>query len=177
MKSQFQLELFQSQQYQAERAKGHSQRGTFFGFLRAHEKAISFVIVFLIVSLISFSLGVAKGRRSAAVVKNEERLINRAKLTQPKQQEIQKAEVVQPAEKTKEKEVVAKYTIQVASFKTNTYAQKEAGRLQQKGLEVSVLPKGDFVVVYVGNFSERQDAEAAQSKLRKTYQDCIIRRL
>ena len=69
------------------------------------------------------------------------------------------------------------YTIQVASFQSDKYAQKEAKRLKKKGYDIFVIPKGEYSIVCVGRFSQRREAKAFSSKLRKKYKDCIIRSL
>jgi len=69
------------------------------------------------------------------------------------------------------------YTIQVASFQKDKYAQKEAKNLKKKGYDIFVIPKGKHSIVCVGKFSERREAQAFSSKLRKKYKDCIIRSL
>jgi len=172
------LELFQANQYQTDSLGKRRYRRSFFGFIRVYEKAISIVIVFFIVSLISFSLGVEKGKRLTDVSKKEEILIDRAQLdkvqTQPKESV---KSIPLPAEVSEEKKDISKYTIQVASFKTKTYAQKEADRLKNKGLDALTMPKGKHIIVCIGNFSKKQEAEATLSQLKQMYHDCYIREL
>jgi cell division septation protein DedD len=69
------------------------------------------------------------------------------------------------------------YTVQVASFQLDKYAQKEAKTLKKKGYDIFVIPKGKHSIVCVGRFSQRQEAQEFSSKLRKKYKDCIIRSL
>ena len=69
------------------------------------------------------------------------------------------------------------YTIQVASYKKETHAQKEAMTLKQKGYEIFVVPKGEYSIVCVGKFSEKNDAKVFSNKLKSKYKDFIIRRL
>ncbi len=69
------------------------------------------------------------------------------------------------------------YTIQVASFKKEKLAQDEAKILRGKGLEIFVLSKGSYSIVCAGKFSQKAEASAALSKLRKRYKDCIVRSL
>ena len=69
------------------------------------------------------------------------------------------------------------YTIQVASYKTNESAQREALRLKQKGFEVYVLPKGSHMIICVGKFVEKEEAKRFLNKLRGKYNDCLVRRI
>lgn len=69
------------------------------------------------------------------------------------------------------------YTIQVASFKDDQYAQKEASVLKNKNLDSFVLTKGNFFIVCIGKFSKKEEANGLLSKLRRTYNDCLVRRL
>ena len=69
------------------------------------------------------------------------------------------------------------YTIQVASYKGEKYAQKEADLLKQKGYDILVLPKGAFSIVCVGKFKEKEEAKDFSKKLKKQYKDCLIRSL
>lgn len=70
-----------------------------------------------------------------------------------------------------------RYSIQVASYLTETSASQEAKRLEKKGFAVSVLRKGKFMVLFVGQFTDRREAEKNIELLRKDYRDCFIRRL
>ena len=76
-----------------------------------------------------------------------------------------------------EKDIRKHYTVQVASFQTRKYAQKEAEVLRKKGFSPLVLPKGKYSILCVGNFSSRETAKPLLSKLRQRYRDCFVRRL
>ncbi|MBD3264998.1 MAG: hypothetical protein GF375_07835, partial [Candidatus Omnitrophica bacterium] len=54
---------------------------------------------------------------------------------------------------------------------------KEADRLKDMGYPASVERKGKYAVVYVGNFDNKKRAKEYLQSLRKTYKDCILRRL
>jgi len=70
-----------------------------------------------------------------------------------------------------------KYVIQVASYLKENTAKVEKGHLEQAGFSAELLKKGKYVVVYVGGFTDEQEAKKAQMLLRKKYNDCLIRRL
>jgi len=69
------------------------------------------------------------------------------------------------------------YTVQVASFKKERYAHKEAEGLKDKGYDIFVLPKGKYSILCVGKFRQKDAAEILSKKMRKKYKDCLIRRL
>ncbi|RKY29446.1 MAG: hypothetical protein DRP74_08825 [Candidatus Omnitrophota bacterium] len=185
---QKQLELFKTEQERRKIFRRDNFRPSFFSVVKIHEKAILIAIGLIIVSLISFSLGVEKGKRLIKV-----QLENREEKNVYAQQSLkEKILQVNPVRNIKQKadnkivfngvkddksEVKAGYTIQVATFRTKTYAQKEAERLKKKGLETLIIPRGEFVTVCVGNFFERQEAKISLNQLKKTYHDCFIRRL
>jgi cell division septation protein DedD len=71
------------------------------------------------------------------------------------------------------------YTVQVASYKTNTSAQREAATLKQKGFsDVFIVPKGKYVILCIGNFQRKEEADFfGQKKLKSRYQDLRVRSL
>jgi len=185
MGKQSQLELFKLQQYQSDIFNKDEYRPKFFTFIRLHEKAISITIIFFITWLISFSLGVERGKRLASVTTQIEPENLRTKQTLMTERLKDKAGQILltdhfsdgKLEDKEEKKEISKYTIQVATFKTKVYAQKEADRLKKKGLKTLIIPKGNYICVCVGNFSEKQEAKLTLNQLKKNYQDCFIRRL
>ncbi|MFH1338680.1 MAG: SPOR domain-containing protein [Candidatus Omnitrophota bacterium] len=180
MHRQLQLELFDTDRDKPKLFKADKYRPNFFSVVRIHEKAILIAIGIIVFSLVSFSLGVEEGKRLT-----ERRTGNREEknlYVQPSQEEKAGEEKADKSEGEaepvkKEKGLESKYTIQVATFKTETYAQKEAERLKKRGLEAVIVPRGNFVSVCVGNFSERQEANISLNQLKKTYNDCFVRRL
>ena len=81
-----------------------------------------------------------------------------------------------PLEKDDEQENL--FTVQVASFKQEKNAQKEADRLKGVGHgEAFVLAKGSYSIVCVGKFGEKKEAQRYSAKLKKKYTDCMIRSL
>jgi preprotein translocase subunit SecF len=169
MHKQLQLELFKTSRDRPKIYKADRHRPSFFSIVKIHEKAILIAIGFIIVSLVSFSLGVEKGK---GLVKEQ------SENPQEKNLYAQQASKEKTSEKKADKsEVKAGYTVQVATFRTETYAQKEADRLKKRGLETLIIPRGGYVTVCVGNFSGRKEAKISLNQLKKTYQDCFIRRL
>lgn len=193
MDKQFQLELFNQQRYSFNKAGTHSN---YFSLIKLHEKTILIIVALLIISCICFSLGVEKGKRLTANKSKEPRVKPAMTAPMPKyrhiedthqrdatfgitdeKKESQEKRKENREEKQKYEEEISSYTVQVASFKTRVYAQKEAERLEKKGLKPITVSKGDFICIYVGNFSDKQQAGVALKDLKKIYKDCFIRRL
>ena len=65
--------------------------------------------------------------------------------------------------------------IQVASFRTDKYAREELERLKNKGHHPFLTRWGNFRVVCVGGYKNKNEAVTALKQLRKVYADCILR--
>ena len=86
----------------------------------------------------------------------------------PKEQEIEKAVPVPSEEKP--------FTVQVASFRTRTLAEKELSRLKDIGYSSDVLKKGNFFIVCVGTYEKKELAQKTLIDLTRIYKDCYVRR-
>jgi cell division septation protein DedD len=79
---------------------------------------------------------------------------------------------------TKDATAISKrYRIQVASYRENEKALREAKKLEKKGYPVFVSQKGEFVAVFVGEFNNKQEAQKNERLLKETYADCLLRSL
>jgi hypothetical protein len=185
--NQSQLELF-SQSSKGPLNLKTEKNSRFLSYIWTYEKTILTIIGFIITGVISFSMGVEQGKGSISRKNNYN--FDIAKQTQaplakedtrqePAIKETEKAIKIMPAEGiiTKSPAQLENYTIQVASYRTTKHAQNEVEALRRKGLSSSVLPKGDYVVVCVGKFSDKKTAKSLLTELKKQYQDCFVRRL
>ncbi|MFZ2357461.1 MAG: SPOR domain-containing protein [Candidatus Omnitrophota bacterium] len=157
----------------------------FLSYIKGYEKIILVIIVFIITGVVSFSFGVEKGKSIAASRFNSrlDMAIN-SKVQGTVQAASQQtaspqAQVLTLDEKSslRPQEETGNYTIQVASYQTKKGAQKEAEIIKKKGLSVSVLSKGAYSILCVGNFKDKQKAKLVLVELKKRYRDCFIRRL
>lgn len=191
-KGHTQLELFSSGK-SASSLTSHT-RHSFLGFIWNYEKAILIIVGFIITAMISFALGVEKGKqittlkpKASPFMASGEDKVNQASKPQALPAEVKPEPQLKPAPTIKEEAVVApavlakdaagSYTIQVASFKQESSAQQEINTLKKKGLVASMLSKGKYLIVCVGNFMQKDEAKRLLSELKKRYQDCFIRRL
>ena len=167
------------------------------------ENSIVLCIIFVMALVLFFSFGVERGKRIALrsdtdseegkiihtvrddnaqkpeqpvpVAGQEERVVFPVNVPEEIREEQDPA-VKPPLEKNQEQEKL--FTIQVASFKLEKYANQEADRLRKSGhSDTFVMPKGDYSIVCVGKFMQRDEAKKFSSKLRKRYNDCLVRRL
>lgn len=150
-----------------------------FSFIQNYEKGILLFVCFIITVIVSFSLGVEKGKKVAQLSISNQIKVNetRSLIRTDKEQvqpAIEKQESIQPP---KVKEYIENYTIQLATYQTKTYAQKEAEVLRKKGLLPLILSKSGYTVLCVGNFSNKETAKSLLSELKVRYRDCFIRRL
>lgn len=155
-----QLELFSESKDYAE-VKTRAAHKLFLGYIRNYEKVILIIIGFTITGIISFSLGIEKGKK----------LIGQTVQVKPV---IEKQALIKEPVR---KDSLYNYTIQVASYQSKISAQKEVDRLRKKGHLPLVLSKGKYRVVCVGNFSDKKMATTLVLELKKQYRDCFIRRL
>lgn len=186
-----QFELFPSSNRHPDRQKSDSNLRN--GFHLAIENVVVICIVFVMISLLLFSVGVERGKRLAGYQANE---IDEASETdgiivlpsedksdfQSTQASVEKAVEEQKTEVIKlpeiqERTIQKPFTIQVASFKLEENAHKEADKLKTKGFETFVVPKGSYSIVCVGQFSGKTEASQYTQKLKDRYKDCMVRRL
>lgn len=183
-----QLELF-SQIKKAPAPQRRSTRGLILR-LRGHEKAVITAIILIMAAVGVFSLGVERGKTLSRQEGVGQSRMDLAVKTAPLP--LLKAEPRRPAAAPsawneeqplaalpKADQSLAKYTVQVASYNAESYAQREAEALKKKGFSAMVLSKGKYAVLCVGSFNSRDEALSFLSKLKKQkrYRDCILRRL
>lgn len=79
-------------------------------------------------------------------------------------------------EKEKQKEInKERYVIQIASYTNKEAAELEFKKLQKKGYKAFISKKGNFLVLFVGEFSSKIDAEKALRSLKNSYSDCFLK--
>ncbi len=178
----------------------------FFAYMRAYEKAVLVIIGLVITGLVCFMLGMERGRRVITAQYNA-RLIELARQQRspvkqlpqraaagvlPFQREqsppavsvpsavplspVKQLPATQPA--TREQPGTReKCTIQLASFKSRAYAEKEADYLKRKGFSPALVKDGAYIVLCVGMFQDEEKAQPLLVEFRKRYSGCHIRRL
>jgi hypothetical protein len=128
--------------------KPYVPKNNFFLRIRGYEKVMLLVMGFALTSIIAFSLGVEKGRRSGLAENN----ISNTSGSRG-------------------------FTIQVATFKNKQLALREVQLLLKEGLTPMAFAKGGNIVLCVGKFSNQESAQPLLIQLQRTYAGCRIRRL
>jgi len=164
-----QLELFSKPKDEFKLPGNRFDKAYFTKYIWGYEKTILIVIAFLVTGIVSFSLGVEKGRR--AQVNQPGIMASKPQILQPQSETgtVAKQPVALPLQEA--------YTIQVASFKANSYAQKEVELLNKRGYKAVTLNKGEYIILCVGNFPSKEQAQSLLLELNRYYKDCRIRRL
>lgn len=168
-----QLELFNQPGLNAQENKKRAY--ALRDILGRYEKAMLFFIIFIVTCSISFSLGVEKGKRvraAAAIIMPDRAITIPDKNINPVVPVSSVAHI--PA---KAKTDAKNYTVQLATYQTKTYAQKEAERLKKKGFSPIVMAKGVYIILCVGNFTDKTSAQSLIPKLGKQYKGCFVRTL
>ena len=177
--SHLQLELFSETKAQTELKS--RLPNSFLSYMRSYEKTILIIICFIITGIVSFSLGVEKGKKVVTKIQMPapNQIITDWQPYKPGvekqfQPTREKQDITNPP---KVKDSMQNYTVQLASYQTKTYAEKEAAALKKQGLSPLVLSKGRYTVLCVGNFPNKEMAKSLISELKKRYRDCFVRRL
>jgi len=175
-------------------------RGRFFGVLNrfnkpifpqhrlnlslSYEVLIIVLIGVLLVASVIFSLGVERGRNEmpapvqpvvAAPAPAEPVVLVVAEAPKP----LPKAPAAATIAPVKNIPVAAAdkpYTIQVASYKARDLAEKEITRLKATGYPAEIIKKGDYFVLCVGSFANKDAAKQTLAAMEKRYKGCLIRK-
>lgn len=194
-----QFELFPTQSD----PNGDALRPRYFSthFTFSLENMVVMGILMLMTLLFLYSIGLEKGKRIVEILPNPEQPVpaekeltdretatSSAELQQNKRTEspveashpnVKEIPAVLPPLKSPQSNELV-YTIQVASFRSQKYAQLEVDRLKDQGYDrkvIMVVPKGEYSIVCVGQFSRKEQANTYISRLRGKYKDCLVRRL
>lgn len=173
-----QLELFSQPNVKGRNASKKRVSDSLRGFMTHYEKTVLIIISFIVSGVISFSLGVERGKKIANLKLNSH-FDMATKIQPPKIQPPEDNQKIIPAQNYPSSPELAaqNYTIQVATYKKKTHAHQEASVLRKKGFSTTVMSKGVHIIVCVGNFSDKETAKSLLTQLKKRYHDCFIRRL
>ncbi len=163
----------------------------------SQENIIVLCIVLLMVCIVFFSYGVERGKRvvqaddsvvqgqnnieesiiviTESVLKDAELDVKEIEITQEELITIEEEILDIPAERNEPLDNF--YTVQIASFKLERNAQKEAEKAAGYNHKSFVVAKGSHSIVCVGKFIQREQAKAFSRKIKKKYGDCLVRRL
>lgn len=149
-------------------------------------------VVIILLLTIAFSLGVEKGRRSSRLAKQKQQeesadftMLETAQITTP-QIKAQEKVATPKSEPVVEKKSVAvakdtsgpRYIIQVAAYMKDKkeLAVKEMQKLKSQGFPAMLSESGKYLVLAVGEFTDRSEADSKLAELKKQYSDCYIKK-
>lgn len=181
-----QLELFSASDN--EKIAVRNSSGAFFEKLASYEKNIILGICFIVIFIASYAFGIEKGKKLNPQENKNITLtapISRVNaLTEPAVKlnpaNVDKKEgksAAQDLGREKKLDLENAYTVQVASFKSKALAEREKTTLEKKGFQVYLLAKNKFVIVCVGSFENKDTAQLSLKRLKRIYNDCLIRKL
>lgn len=164
-----QLELFSSFE-DSDNLRNQPHRSSFLANIWHYEKIILAIIGMFIIGIVSFSLGVEKGKKTSQLKNLPSDIATKQENPDTKHTD---------AINFKKEELPQKqnYVIQLASYKTRSFAQKEAEALKKKGFSPILFSKSGYTVLCIGNFANKKKAQSILSELKKRYKDCYVRRL
>ena len=157
--------------------------------INCYQKGVAYLITGIFISIISFSVGVERGKKIVLKVSASYDL----PVVQDNRSSQQPAKVLTVTEPSKSaageglrdagkstpavEPLKFSYTIQVASIGKSKNADKTLTGLQKSGYSAFSIIKGQYIVLCVGKFNNRTKAADYSKKLKSSYPDCIVRRL
>lgn len=181
-----QLEIFE----QSYKAKKEASRNMYISEKMADFKFPTKICIqtacLIIAIIISFALGVEKGKKVSRINSSPRYLAENKPEKIKKEISIKKREAIEtPIENKKlEKEekndtlMTSGYIIQVASYKKNSsYIQREVAKLESNGYKTTTVAGGDYMGICAGMFSDKKEAQKHLKQLQRTYKDCFIRKI
>ena len=140
----------------------------------------------VIVIIISFALGVEKGKKISRLDSSPRYIAENKQIEPNEATSLAKQEAIEaPAEnkKLEKKEksdtlITSGYIIQVASYKKNSlYIQKEVEKLENSGYKTMTVAGNEYMGICAGMFSDKQEAQKHLKELQRIYKDCFIRKI
>jgi hypothetical protein len=167
----------------------------FVTFRLSYEGAIFSLIVFLMLCVIMFSIGMERGKNSRSYVREEIKKdvkpvsirpqmknvqpntvsVNKLKSSPAVAYNIPRASTVTQVRTPQEEAVKGNYTIQVLTYRDKSTAEKQVQKLTQNGHRPFVIFSRGFHQICIGRYTNRESAKIDLANLRRNYKDCFIR--
>ena len=177
-----QVEFFNDLPGNSKKSRKHKLRLAKIFVSLSYENIIILSIGLIMLLIVCYSLGVERGKDLAQLIPLSTEESEDIKV---EQEQVQKSPMIK-SPKPQEKKIKVKLAqaksvitpspyIQVASFHTDKYAQKEIEQLKNKGYRPFLAQWGKYSVVCVGGYKDKDEARKALKDLKKLYADCILR--
>jgi len=134
------------------------------------ESAAVIAIALIMGLVVSFALGVERGKRITATPR-EAVIPEKA----PKEK-VEPKKIEEEVRVTKKPLTSYPYLVQLISYKEKHKAEEELRGLSQKGHRALIIPSGEWFQVCAGGYENFKDAEIAKKEFEKTYIGCFVRK-
>jgi len=155
------------------------------------EKIVFVSIGIIMLLVISFALGVERGKIISEKASETRTALVQATIPAPAQSvqgqpaaakvqlttvQAQPAAVkIQPAAAKAQPAAAKPYTVVAAAFSKEAFATKELSRLRSSGLEPFVYYREPYYLVCVGSFANKESAQKVLNKVKQMYRDAYVR--
>jgi len=181
MQHEYQHELFDEFEQKESKIKRFSRNAIpprkprFFHF--TIEQISTIVILIILALILSFALGIEKGKNIAGTVgQKKAKEIVVTKIVEQKKEETKKpVQTIVVPKKKKVEEIVKPYTIQLISYKDKNRATKTVGAFKRKGYQASMMRENGWYQVCVGSYLNKKEAEEDLKNFSQKYKDCFLR--
>lgn len=140
------------------------------------EKLVFVSIGIMMLIVISFALGVERGKAISADDTQKVRAPQPVPLTEA--QQVKAAVVKQepgPAQAQVQVDKDKPYTIAAGAFTKQSLADKEVSRLKASGLQAFVYYSEPYYLACVGSFADKGSAQKVLGKVRQMHRDAYVR--
>jgi len=155
------------------------------GISIAYDALIVFIIATLMVNLSFFVFGIERGKYLAKINSAKQAVTATPAKRQPQPDramipaasiKIEPPKIEQKNPAPEERETAeAGYAIQLVTYSSNGYANKEVERLKEDGVSGFVQKIGNYYVVYSDIYNDKITAQQKLEDFKKRYKDCLVR--
>lgn len=135
------------------------------------EQIISLAIIVVLGFVISFALGVEKGKRLKPVVETEEVVLADTVVKETQVAAVRKQVVTAQAPRER------LYTIQILSYKDEKLALAKVAELKKKKINASVMRENKLFQVCAGRYADKKEAIGDLRNFLKEYKGCFLRNI
>ena len=156
------------------------------------ESLVILMVLAIMIGLLSFSVGVEQGKRLTAQALDGKvaaawnvggrrlavapSLPAKAVATAPAAKAFGNSGFIHTGLASRVSIMPAKWTVQLATYRNENYAQQEAFGLKAKGYPVFLIKKKDFYFICVGQYGSLVQANAFFKKIQAKYHGSQVRR-
>jgi len=145
------------------------------------ENLVFITIIIIMVTVLSFSLGVERGKRlgNAKIIRPEknytkiEKKITKPAFLKDNLDNTQAAEVKQEQVIIRDK--TRRYTIQIVAYRDKGTAEKKVSSLREEKRSAFIIPENGLFQVCIGRYKTLKEAKADVKNLQSKYSDCFTR--